>query len=149
VIYNANRPTARDRLPDPRELCDLRTVHGVHIHLLDEFIPSVYAEARAAQEREAADEAGDEDEDEDGGETEAEESRRLPAERWLMFLADYMTNGRDKLTTSLEWWDLKGLAPRWLVPGVVGTVCGIATAVAAATGTHVGVGMVSGSAPGC
>lgn len=146
VIYNANRPTARDTLPDPGELCGLPTVGSVRIHLLDEFIPSVYAEARAAQERKAADEA--DDEDEDGGENETEERRQLSAERWLMFLADYMTNRRDKLTTSLEWWDLKGLAPRWLVPGVVGTVCGIATAVAAGTGTHVGVGIGIGFGTG-
>ncbi len=148
VIYNAIRPTTHGKLPDPGQLCDFTTVDSIHNHLLDDFIPSVYAEARAAQERKAADEADNEDEDEDGGENETEEPRRLSAERWLMFLADYMTNGRDKLTTSLEWWDLKGLAPRWLVPGVVGTVCGIATAVAAATGTHVGVGIGIGFGTG-
>lgn len=140
VIYNASRPAAHDDLPDPGELCDFATVDSLHTHLLDEFIPSVYAEARVAQARKAADEADDEDE--------TEEPRRLPAERWLMFLANYMTNGRDKLTTSLEWWDLKGLAPRWLVPGVVGTICGIATAVAATTGTHVGVGIGIGFGTG-
>ena len=65
-----------------------------------------------------------------------------------MILADYLENGREQPTTSLEWWNLQGLAPRWLVPGVVGTVCGIATAVAAATGTRVGVGIGIGFGTG-
>ena len=145
VIYNSDRHLADDKLRDPRELCGLPTAEDVRIHLLDEFIPSVYSEARAAQERRAADEADDEDEDDGSAET---ETSLLSAERWLMFLADYMTSGREKLTTSLEWWDLKGIAPRWLVPGVVGAVCGIATAYAAATGTHVGVGIGVGFGTG-
>jgi hypothetical protein len=33
----------------------------------------------------------------------------LPAERWLMFLAGYLTNGKE-FTTSLQWWKLQGLA---------------------------------------
>jgi hypothetical protein len=108
-------------------------VESVKSYLLDKFIPAVYAEERARL-------AEDEDED--------EEPERLPTEHWLMILADYLTNGRGDSTTSLEWWNLKGLAPRWLVPGVVGTVCGIATAVAAATGTHVGVGIGIGFGAG-
>jgi NACHT domain-containing protein len=138
AIYNAGHAAVRGKPREPVELCGLPDPESVHNHLLDEFIPAVYAEERAKRDRRA--EGGEDEED--------EEPQRLPAERWLMILADYLTNGRDEPTTSLEWWNLKGLAPRRLVPVTIGTVCGIATAVAAATGTHVGVGIGVGFGTG-
>jgi NACHT domain len=157
AIYNAGRAVARGKVRDPAELCGLASAKAVHNHLLDEFVPAMYAKQRDALER-RADNNEDDLEDEDDLELEAgpqvQRERedgpapRLPAERWLMILADYLTNGRKKHTTNLEWWDLKGLAPRWLVPGIIGIVCGVATAVAAATGTHVGVGIGIGFGTG-
>jgi hypothetical protein len=105
-------------------LCSLRGENGVHERLLDEFIPAVYADAKAELDRKAAEEY--------------EEPKQLPEERWLMILAENMTKGGK---TSLEWWDLRGLAPSWRAPALVGAVCGIATGIAAATGTHVSVGI--------
>jgi hypothetical protein len=102
--------------------------------LLDEFIPAVYADAKAELDKRTAEEY--------------EEPKQLPAERWLMILADYLTKGRKEPVTSLEWWDLRGLAPSWLVPALIGVVCGTATGVAAATGTHVGVGIGIGFGTG-
>jgi hypothetical protein len=128
MVYNLSRPEGRGGQRDPRELCALPGEEAVHHHLLDEFIPAIYA----AREVQAAD----------------EKPGRLPAERWLMFLADYLTSGRRHPSTSLEWWDLRGLTPRWLVPGLIGIVCGIASGVAAATGTHVGVGIGIGFGTG-
>lgn len=142
AIYNAGDAVARGELRNPDELCDLPTREGVHNHLLDEFIPAMYAEERKAPEKRGDDAEEDEEEDELAG----GEPPWQPAERWLMILADYLTNSRK--TTSLEWWNLRGLAPPWLVPGAVGTVCGIATAVAAVTGTHVGVGIGIGFGTG-
>lgn len=150
-IYNPRSDVDLGRLREPGELAGFTEVKSVHNHLLDEFIPAVYEteheDGRAGGEQ-AEDEEEDGDKDEGEDEAEEEERQQLPAERWLMILADYLTNGRKKPTTSLEWWDLRGLAPRWLVPGVIGAVCGVATAVAAATGTHVGVGIGVGFGTG-
>ena len=66
-----------------------------------------------------------------------------------MILADYLTNGRKKPTTSLEWWNLRGLAPRWLAPREPSGPCAASRpAVAAATGTHDGVGIGIGFGTG-
>jgi hypothetical protein len=143
AIYNAGTAVARGDVRDPAKLCDLPNAESIHNHLLDEFVPAMYAKDRKAEEDDEDDEddLGIEAETQVQGEGESGPPPRLPAEHWLMILADYLTNGREKHATNLEWWDLKGLAPRWLVPGIIGTVCGIATAVAAITGTHVGVGI--------
>jgi hypothetical protein len=133
-IYNPSRPRDRGKRRDPGELCEIAGVQTVHYYLLDEFIPAVYAEERADLDKRAAEEY--------------EEPRQLPAERWLMILADYLTKDRAEPMTSLEWWNLRGLAPRWLVPGVLGAVCGVASGVAAATGTHVGIGIGIGFGTG-
>jgi hypothetical protein len=142
AIYNAGRAKARGKLRNPAELCALPTEQSVHNHLLDEFLPAMYADEREALE------GWQDGKDNDRSEIDRGEQPLLPAERWLMILADYMTHGRKETTTSLEWWNLRGLAPRWLVPGAVGAVCGIATAVAAATGIHVGVGIGIGFGTG-
>lgn len=133
-IYNPSRPEDRSKRRDPGELCTLHGEKAVHHHLLDEFIPAVYADAQAELDERA--------------EEEYEEPKQLPAERWLMILADYLTRGRKEPATSLEWWDLRGLAPSWLLPALIGVVCGIASGVAAATGTHVGVGIGIGFGTG-
>jgi hypothetical protein len=125
-IYNQGSPDAPSERRDPRELCTLASVEAVQQYLLDGFIPAVYADEQAVLDKRAAEEH--------------KEPRQLPAERWLMFLAEYLTNGRGEPATSLEWWDLRGLAPGWLVPGLIGAVCGVASGVVAATGPHVGVG---------
>ena len=143
-IYNPGHHPDHGGPRDPGELTGLlnarlaesENVERVHNHLLDEFVPAMYAKDKRGRDRRAA------DEDED------EEPAPLPAERWLMILADYLTNGREEPTPSLEWWDLKNLAPDWLAPAFVGVVCGIATAVAAGTGTHVGVGIGVGFGTG-
>jgi hypothetical protein len=133
-IYNPSRQEDRSKRRDPRELCTLSGVEIVHHHLLDEFIPAVYVEEQTDLDKRVAEEY--------------EEPRQLPAERWLMILADYLTTDRDEPMTSLEWWNLKGLAPSWLVPGLIGAVCGIASGVAAAAGTHVGIGIGVGFGTG-
>jgi hypothetical protein len=125
VIYSS----ARNPAPWPVELCAFPDVASVRNHLLDAFIPAVYLKA---SEEEGA---------------EHPERRAFPAERWLMILADYLTNG-ERHTTSLEWWNLRGLAPRWLVPCAAGTVCGIAAAVATATGPRIGTGIGIGFGTG-
>ena len=109
-------------MPDPASLCDTETYPtpgAIQEHLLDVFISAAY---RACPRRAAE------------------------AERRLAFLAEYLVNVRE--TTSLRWWDLKGLAPRGLVPVVVGSVCGIAAAVQSALATHVGVGVGIGVGTG-
>jgi cellulose biosynthesis protein BcsQ len=133
-IYNPSHQEDRSRRRDPEELCSLRSEEAVQNHLLDQFIPAVYADAQAKLDNRAAEEY--------------EEPKQLPAERWLMILADYLAKGRKEPATSLEWWDLRGLAPTWLVPAFLGVVCGTASGVAAATGTHVGVGIGVGFGTG-
>jgi hypothetical protein len=133
-IYNPTRQSDRSKRRKPGELCEHGSVEAVHHHLLDEFIPAVYADERENRERRAAAEGG--------------KPAQLPAERWLMILAAHLTKDPDKPNTSLDWWNLRQLAPPWLVPAVIGVVCGIPTAVAAATGTHVGVGIGIGFGTG-
>jgi hypothetical protein len=136
-IYNPASAEERGEPRSPDELCDRPDVKSVQHHLLDEFIPAVYAKERLAEERRAADEG--------------EEPGQLLAERWLMILAHYLTHGQEdqgEPNPNLDWWNLRGLAPLWLVPAFIGVVCGIPTAVAAATGTHVGVGIGVGFGTG-
>ena len=136
-IYNPTRAEEVGERPSPQELCDRPDVQSVQHHLLDEFIPAVYAKERKAEERRAADED--------------EEPDQLLVERWLMILAHYLTHGQkgqSKPRPDLEWWNLRGLAPGWLVPAVIGILCGVPSAVAAATGTHVGVGIGIGFGTG-
>jgi hypothetical protein len=133
-IYNPTSQLTRGRRRPPAELCTVGDAQSVRQHLLDEFIPAVYAKERAAQAKRAAEEG--------------DEPRQLAAERWLMILADYLTPDPDQPATSLQWWNLDALAPRWLVPGAIGVVCGIAAAVTAVTGTHVGVGIGVGFGTG-
>jgi hypothetical protein len=132
-IYHTGGPDDRGGPRNPDELCDRPDVNSVQNDLLDTFIPAVYAKEREARDKRAA------DEDEEPG--------QLPAERWLMFLANYLTKD-PKEPKPLEWWNLRGLAPRRLVPGVVGAVCGVAAGVAAGTGAHVGVGIGIGFGTG-
>jgi hypothetical protein len=123
AIYNPHH--MRGRAPDPE---DLRTKFddsvSIQDHLLDEFIPSMYPDERATEERRAREER--------------RQPGLLPVEQRLMFIASYL---KKRESTTLEWWDLEGLARRWLPAAVVGVVCGIAVGVAAALGTHVGVGI--------
>lgn len=160
-IYNPKVGADGVQSREPGKLADLAAEGGkesVHRHLLDEFIPAMYAtEYEKRNSGDQPPEYKDEDEEEDGGadcgkaarrdQAAAEPRRLLPDERWLMFLADYLTTGRTKPKPSLEWWNLGELAPG-LAPALVGLVCGIATAVAAATGTHVGVGIGIGFGTG-
>jgi hypothetical protein len=117
AIYNPHVYTPRAEIPEPADLCAFATSKAVEEHLLDSFIPAVYRGDRRAAEP---------------------DPRPLPAERWLMFVASYLTGRK---VNDLQWWDLRGIAPRALVPAVIGSICGLAVAVAAATGTHVGVGI--------
>jgi hypothetical protein len=131
AIYNPHRHM-RGQAPDPE---DLRTKFhdpaSIQYHLLDEFIPSMYPGEREAEERRAREEK--------------RQAGLLPVERRLMFIASYI-KARESMT--LEWWNLEGLAPRWLTATVVGVVCGIAAGLAAALGTHVGVGIGVGFGAG-
>jgi hypothetical protein len=136
-IYNLGRARDVGEARNPEELCDRPDVQSVQVHLLDEFIPAVYAKERSDEERRAA--------------NRGEEPRQLSVERWLMILAHYLTHGQKGQThprPDLEWWNLRGLAPGWLVPLVMGVVCAVPTAVAAAIGTHVGVGIGIGFGTG-
>jgi hypothetical protein len=143
-IYNPGRDPDSAGPRDPGELAGLlnsalgesENVKLVHNHLLDKFLPAMYATEKPATSADDESEALD------------EQRALLPSERWLMILANYMTNERGATTPSLEWWDLKNLTPDWLAPAFVGVVCGIATAVAAGTGTHVGVGIGVGFGTG-
>lgn len=134
AIYNPHRYHMRGKVPEPRDLCDRTRFpdpDSIRYHLLDEFIPSMYSKEQEAEERRAR-----------------EEKRPvglLPAERRLMFIASYLA-GRD--STTLKWWDLKGLAPSRLPATVVGLVSGIAACLTAALGTHVGVGIGVGFGTG-
>lgn len=129
-------------LRDPANLCKFPSEADIQRHLLDEFIPVMYAKERG-----------------DGG----EEDGRPPAEHWLEILAHYMKppSDEDKNNTknrdnkylwdspgSLEWWKLRQLAPPWLVPAVIGVVCGLAAAFPAAVGTQAGAGIGIGSGVG-
>lgn len=155
VIYNPKADAADVQLRDPGQLAKFAEAGetSVHRHLLDEFIPAVYAPQYAERKSdEQPPEYKSEEEDQRppvrSGLEGAGPRRPLPEERWLMFLANYLTNDREKLKTSLEWWNLDELAPPRLAAAVVGLVCGIAAAVAAATGTHVGVGIGIGFGTG-
>jgi len=103
-------------LRDPDELCDTKrfpTYMHIEDHLFDAFIPAAYRRSKGWTDEQA--------------------------KKWLIIIADYLTK---QGTTALEWWDLKKeLAPRWLVPAVLGGICGVATGAAAAVGSHVGVGI--------
>jgi hypothetical protein len=103
-------------LPDPDELRDTKrfpTYTHIEDQLFDAFIPAAYRRSKGWTDEQA--------------------------KKWLTIIADYLTK---QGTTALEWWDLKKeLAPRWLVPAVIGGICGLATGVAAAMGSHVGVGI--------
>ncbi len=131
AIYNPHRHM-RGNASDPE---DLRTKYhdsaSIQYHLLDEFIPSMYPDERKAEERRAREEK--------------RQARLLPVERRLMFIASYL---KERKSTTLEWWNLEGLAPKWLPATIVGVVSGIAVGVAAALGTHVGVGIGVGFGTG-
>jgi hypothetical protein len=134
AIYNPHRYHGDGKVPDPASLCDRRRFpdsESIQQHLLDEFIPTVYSIEREQLERRAREEH--------------KAVGPLPAERWLMRIADYLADERD---STLKWWDLNGLAPGWLPAAAVGITCGVATAVAAALGTHVGVGIGVGFGTG-
>jgi hypothetical protein len=133
AIYNPQLDDPCGQVPDPADLRKFRDAESIHEHLLDMFIPAAYP-----AERRKAEEAARED---------GEDPGLLPAERWLMFLAGYLTNDKE-FTTSLQWWKLQGLAPRWLAPALVGITCGIGSGFASATGMHVGVGIGIGFGTG-
>jgi hypothetical protein len=54
----------------------------------------------------------------------------------------------DRRSKQLQWWDLQGLAPRALVPLVVGVICAVASGVAAYSAAHLGVGVGVGLGTG-
>lgn len=131
AIYNPNRHMRGDA-PDPEDLrTEFHDSASIQYHLLDEFIPSMYPDERDAEERRAREEK--------------RQAGLLPVERRLMFIASYI---KSRKSTTLEWWNLGGLAPRWLPAAVVGVVSGIAVGVAAALGKHVGVGIGVGFGTG-
>ena len=135
AIYNPHRYHGDGEVPHPASLCDRRRfpdLETIQHHLLDEFIPTVYSIERERLERQAREEH--------------KPVGPLPEERWLMRIAEYLTDERD--STTLKWWDLNGLAPGWLPAAAVGITCGVATAIAAALGTHVGVGIGVGFGSG-
>jgi hypothetical protein len=124
AIYNPPHHM-RGGVPNPEDLrTNFHDSASIQAHLLDEFIPSVYPDERETEEGRAREEK--------------RQPRLLPVERRLMFIASYL---EARKSTTLEWWNLEGLAPGWLPAAVVGVVSGIAVGVAAALGTHVGVGI--------
>lgn len=137
AIYNPNDYQLRGQVPEPAELCELPSAQSIQEHLLDKFIPALYPAEREAAEQRARDD----------GENPGEAQLQLPSERWLMFLARYMTYGQ-RDTTALEWWNLPGLAPGWLAPAVVGIISAVAVGIAAGMGTRVGVGIGVGFGTG-
>jgi hypothetical protein len=133
-IYNPARQSDRRKRRQPAELCEHGSAESVQQYLLDEFIPAVYADKRETGEGHAAQAGG--------------KPVQLPAERWLMVLAAHLTKDPGKPNPDLDWWDLRRLAPPWLVPVVIGVACGVPAAVAAGTGTRVGVGIGIGFGTG-
>jgi hypothetical protein len=133
-IYNPARQSDRSKPRKPEELCRYRSEKGVQQHLLDEFIPAVFAGKRKHQEMRTAEVGG--------------KPARLSAERCLMILAAHLTENPKEPNPNLDWWNLRQLAPSWVVPMVIGVACGVPTAYAAATGTHVGVGIGIGFGTG-
>lgn len=107
---------------EPRELVEhsekFVTAEAVQEYLLDEFIYAAYR-----YDREKAKQAAD----------------------WLGFLAVFLESVGE---TSLQWWKVRRLAPRWLMPLMVGGVCAIGSGFAATLGTHVGVGIGFGFGTG-
>ncbi len=151
-IYNPKADAVGAQLRDPSTLASFGDDESVHRHLLDEFIPAVYAieyqNRKFGQQNEDEDEDADRDQGALAG-PKADDPRPLPDERWLRFLANYLSPAEGESKPNLEWWNLSELAKAtWLAPAFVGVVCGIATAVAAATGTHVGVGIGIGFGTG-
>ena len=131
AIYNPHRHM-RGRAPDPDELrTQFHDWQTIQDRLLDAFIPSLYPDEREAEERRAREEQ--------------RPANVLPVERRLMFIASYLDARK---STTLEWWDLEGLAPRWLPAVVVGIACAVAAGLAAGLGTHVGVGIGVGFGTG-
>jgi Protein kinase domain/NACHT domain len=134
AIYNPHHYHPDGEAPDPASLCGRKRFpdsKSIKQHLLDELIPTVYSTEPERPERRAPEEH--------------KAVGPLPAERWLMRIADYLADDPD---SRLKWWDLNGLAPGWLPAAVVGIICGVATAIAAALGTHVGVGIGVGFGTG-
>ncbi len=131
AIYNRHHVRAGGTVPEVPEPAELRDrarfpeAADIRNHLLDEFIPAMYSKERERRERRAREEH--------------EPVGLLRTERWLLFIAGYLTEKRH--STALEWWDLAGVAPGRLPAAVVGIVCGIATGLAAGFGTRVGVGI--------
>jgi hypothetical protein len=128
-IYSPPRYQRDAGVPDPRELCDpekFPTAEAVEKHLLKEYTAAAYRRT---------------------GHDKSTEIDIKRIERWLSFLAAYLER---RSTSSLQWWDLEGIAPRWLVPTVVGAICGAgATAVwgaaesfGIATGSSFGIGLL-------
>jgi hypothetical protein len=102
----------------PGELVNLNQ-RAIEEHLLDSLVPAVFQFHPELDGRAAV--------------------RRWPeakAERWLGFLASAMTA---RSTSSLQWWDLKGIADPWLVPALIGITFGTPVAMAAVVGALVGV----------
>jgi hypothetical protein len=126
LIYNphSDDPDEMKDVPHPSELRSRKlypTSGAIQEHLLEAFVPAAYRRMK---------------------------QRAKKAEQWLIFLAGYLNGNEEHKGTGLLWWNIDDLAPRGLVPFVVGVICGIATAIAAVTGTHVGVGIGLGFGTG-
>jgi hypothetical protein len=107
---------------DPAELCDLSTVAQVKERLWKLFLPAVYGEEHPRWDA-------------------------TQAVGWLTFLAGAMHHSGDATDSEryrrpidLCWWELRSSAPPALIGITVGTLCGLAVALAAYRGSNVGVG---------
>lgn len=131
AIYNPRQGEDLSKVQPPDTLLQYTDKDKIEENLLRKFIPAAYR---------------------------PHDKLAKKAEEWLGFLAEFLstrapapgptarqeTSGRDSRQQSnpLRWWELRDAGShRFLVPAVVGTVCGIAVALAAGLGTHVGVGI--------
>ena len=111
-IYNHNSG-GRDRRPSSSELCDHAQFDSTKA--VEDHLIGEYVKASYRDKK-------------DGGKASL---------RWLTFLADRLSGNE-----GISWSELDRLAPRALVPVVIGLVCGVATFITAGLqGRHVGSGI--------
>jgi hypothetical protein len=107
LMTSLARAAYSDTAADPATLLDggFASCGDIEDHLLDAFLPAVFAGPVAPDPRQRRGRV-----------------RPADAERWLRFLARHL-NGLG--TRDLEWWRLPGAVPppvRWLAPGLVGWI---------------------------
>jgi hypothetical protein len=123
AIYNPQpgEVSRHDALPEPKELCDLKTPAAVEFHLLSLFVGASYRRRKDLK---------------------ANRWNAQDAEKWLVFLAHHLRQ-RCEGRSNLAWWELSYSLPmpEWLPALFVGILCALTSGTVAAFGRHVGRGI--------